>query len=190
MGTTAGETACQQLRGRHCRGVLELECGGAVTHRSVQPRQAGEAGGVERVVLSQMLTSQISPPPMPRQTRRITMARDSALIHRFARFVARSEHTLPTTIEKYRSDFDAFAAWFEGVDGEPMEPAELAATDLTQFKRTTPALCGVVVVQYADSARATPRGVARFGRIDRSNLGSIDFGVVGPKRARPLHGQA
>src|SRR5262245_25123336 len=24
--------------------------------------------------------------------------------------------------------------------------------------------------------------LARFGRIDRSNLGSIDFGVVGPKR--------
>jgi hypothetical protein len=26
---------------------------------------------------------------------------------------------------------------------------------------------------------------ARFGLIDRSKLRSIDFGVVGPKRARP-----
>jgi hypothetical protein len=31
--------------------------------------------------------------------------------------------------------------------------------------------------------------VARFGRIDRSHLGSSDFGVVGPKRA-PLSGRA
>jgi hypothetical protein len=31
---------------------------------------------------------------------------------------------------------------------------------------------------------------ARIGRIVRSNLGSTDFGFVGPKRARPLQRQA
>jgi hypothetical protein len=38
-----------------------------------------------------------------------------------------------------------------------------------------------------DSGQA---GAARVGRIDRSNSGSISIGVVGPKRARPLQGQA
>jgi hypothetical protein len=33
---------------------------------------------------------------------------------------------------------------------------------------------------------AKGRSVARFGRIDRSDLGSIDFGFVGPKRANLL----
>jgi hypothetical protein len=37
-------------------------------------------------------------------------------------------------------------------------------------------------------ARGNPG--ARVGVIDRSHLGPISFGVVGPKRARPLQGQA
>jgi len=39
------------------------------------------------------------------------------------------------TAKNYRSDFDAFAAWFEGANGEPMEPAKITPTDLRQFKR-------------------------------------------------------
>jgi hypothetical protein len=34
------------------------------------------------------------------------------------------------------------------------------------------------------STEAAEDVVARFGRIDRSNIGSIGFGVVGPKRER------
>ena len=35
----------------------------------------------------------------------------------FGRFLAQSEHS-PLTIRNYRSDLDAFAAWFEGANGE------------------------------------------------------------------------
>ena len=35
-----------------------------------------------------------------------------------------------------------------------------------------------------DPTEASDGRVARVGRIDRSNFGSIDFGVVGPERAR------
>ncbi len=35
-----------------------------------------------------------------------------------ARFLAQSEHS-PLTIKNYRSDLDAFAAWFEGANGDP-----------------------------------------------------------------------
>jgi hypothetical protein len=40
------------------------------------------------------------------------MVHASDTIDRFARFLARSEHS-PLTIKNYRSDLDAFAAWFE-----------------------------------------------------------------------------
>ena len=48
----------------------------------------------------------------------------------------------------------------------------------------------------AEESRMPPSRVAarlrstRVGRIDRSKLGSIGFGVVGPKRVSPLRGQA
>ena len=51
-----------------------------------------------------------------------------------ARFLAQSEHS-PLTIKNYRSDLAAFAAWFQGANGEPMEPARITPTDLRQFKR-------------------------------------------------------
>jgi len=62
------------------------------------------------------------------------MARASDPIDRFGRFLAQSEHS-PLTIKNYRSDLAAFAAWFEGANGEPMEPAGITPTDLRQFKR-------------------------------------------------------
>jgi site-specific recombinase XerD len=62
------------------------------------------------------------------------MARASDPIDRFGRFLAQSEHS-PLTIKNYRSDLDAFAAWFQGANGEPMEPAKVTPTDLRQFKR-------------------------------------------------------
>lgn len=62
------------------------------------------------------------------------MARTSDPIARFARFLAQSEHS-SLTIKNYRSDLDAFAAWFEGANGEPMEPAKITPTDMRQFKR-------------------------------------------------------
>jgi site-specific recombinase XerD len=62
------------------------------------------------------------------------MARVSDPVDRFARFLAQSEHS-PPTIKNYRSDFDAFTAWFRGANGEPMEPAKVTPTDLRQFKR-------------------------------------------------------
>ena len=62
------------------------------------------------------------------------MARVSDPIERFARFLAQAEHS-PLTIKNYRGDLDAFAAWFEEVNGEPMEPAKVTPTDLRQFKR-------------------------------------------------------
>jgi hypothetical protein len=62
------------------------------------------------------------------------MARASDPIDRFGRFLAQSEHS-PLTIKNYRSDLDAFAAWFQGANGEPMEPAKITPTDLRQFKR-------------------------------------------------------
>src|SRR5262249_28486937 len=69
-----------------------------------------------------------------RKTGRITMARAPDPIDRFARFLAQSEHS-PLTIKNYRSDLDAFAAWFQSANGEPMEPAKITPTDLRQFKR-------------------------------------------------------
>ena len=57
------------------------------------------------------------------------MARVSHPVDRFARFLAQSEHS-PLTIKNYRSDLAAFAAWFEGANGEPMEPARITPTDL------------------------------------------------------------
>jgi site-specific recombinase XerD len=62
------------------------------------------------------------------------MARPSNSIDRFAGFLAQSEHS-PLTIKNYRSDLAAFAAWFEGTNGEPMVPAKVTPTDLRQFKR-------------------------------------------------------
>ncbi len=61
------------------------------------------------------------------------MACASDPIDRFGLFLAQSEHS-PLTIKNYRSDLDAFAAWFEGANGEPMEPAKITPTDLRQFK--------------------------------------------------------
>lgn len=62
------------------------------------------------------------------------MARASDPIDRFTRFLAQSEHS-PLTIKNYRSDLDAFATWFEGANGEQMEPTKVTPTDLRQFKR-------------------------------------------------------
>jgi site-specific recombinase XerD len=62
------------------------------------------------------------------------MASASDPIDGFARFLAQSEHS-SLTIKNYRSDLDAFAAWFEGANSEPMEPAKITPTDLRQFKR-------------------------------------------------------
>jgi Phage integrase, N-terminal SAM-like domain len=62
------------------------------------------------------------------------MARASDPIARFARFLAQPEHS-PLTIKNYRSDLDAFAAWFQSANSEPMEPARITPTDLRQFKR-------------------------------------------------------
>jgi hypothetical protein len=42
-------------------------------------------------------------------------------------------------------------------------------------------------VPYRDSL-SQHRGLARFGRIDRTQFGPIGFGVVGPKRARSWFG--
>jgi hypothetical protein len=90
-------------------------------------------------------------------------------IDRFARFLAQSEYSL-LTIKNYRSDLDAFAVWFQGANGEPMEPARITPTDLRQFKRPTPAPCGIADVPYANPARGTlaPRRCAR--RSDRPKL--------------------
>ena len=38
-------------------------------------------------------------------------------VDRFARFLAQSEHS-PPTVKNYRSDLEAFAAWFEDTNGE------------------------------------------------------------------------
>ncbi len=54
--------------------------------------------------------------------------------NRFAGFLAQAERS-PLTIKNYRGDLAAFAAWFEDVNGEPMEPAKVTPTDLRQFKR-------------------------------------------------------
>jgi hypothetical protein len=61
------------------------------------------------------------------------MARASDPVDRFARFPAQSEHS-PLAIKNYRLDLDAFAAWFEVANGEPMEPARITPTDLRQIK--------------------------------------------------------
>jgi hypothetical protein len=39
-----------------------------------------------------------------------------------------------------------------------------------------------------ETIRAKARDIARFGRIDRSKLGSIDFGIVGSGALRPDSG--
>jgi integrase/recombinase XerC len=39
------------------------------------------------------------------------------------------------SIKNYRGDLDAFAAWFEQVNGEVMAPAKVTPTGLRQFKR-------------------------------------------------------
>jgi hypothetical protein len=62
------------------------------------------------------------------------MPRASDPVARFARFLARSEHS-PPTIKNYRSDLAAFAVWFEGANGASMKPARITPTDLRQFKR-------------------------------------------------------
>ena len=62
------------------------------------------------------------------------MARIPDPIDRFARFLARSEHSR-VTIKIHGSDLDAFATWFKDVDGGPMEPAKITPTDLRQLKR-------------------------------------------------------
>jgi site-specific recombinase XerC len=62
------------------------------------------------------------------------MARACDPIDRFGRFLTQSEHS-PLTIKNYRSDLDAFAAWFQSANGEPMEPARITPTDLRQFKQ-------------------------------------------------------
>ena len=61
------------------------------------------------------------------------MARAADPIETFAAFLAQSEHS-PLTVKNYRSDLDAFAAWFEDTNGEPMEPARITPTDLRQIK--------------------------------------------------------
>ena len=61
------------------------------------------------------------------------MARASDPVDRFGRFLAQFEHS-PLAIKNYRLDLDAFAAWFEGAHGEPMEPARITPTDLRQIK--------------------------------------------------------
>jgi hypothetical protein len=50
------------------------------------------------------------------------MARSPDSIEGFASFLAQAERS-PLTIKNYRGDLAAFAAWFEEVNGEPMEPA-------------------------------------------------------------------
>jgi len=45
------------------------------------------------------------------------MVRASDPIDRFGRFLAQSEHS-PLTVKNYRGDLEAFAAWFEQVNGE------------------------------------------------------------------------
>src|SRR3954451_11255824 len=62
------------------------------------------------------------------------MARTSDPNETFASFLVQAERS-PLTIKNYRSDLDAFAAWFEGANGESMEPAKITPTDLRQFKR-------------------------------------------------------
>ena len=62
------------------------------------------------------------------------MARTSDPIETFAGFLAQAERS-PLTIKNYRGDLAAFAAWFEEINGEPMEPAKVTPTDLRQFKR-------------------------------------------------------
>ncbi len=62
------------------------------------------------------------------------MVRTADPIARFARSLAQSEHS-PLTLKDYRSDLNAFAAWFEGANGEPMEPARITPTERRQFKR-------------------------------------------------------
>jgi hypothetical protein len=47
------------------------------------------------------------PPPIPRKTRRVTMARASDPIDRFGRFLAQSEHS-PLTVKSYRGDLEGF----------------------------------------------------------------------------------
>src|SRR4051812_15578273 len=62
------------------------------------------------------------------------MARAPDPIDTFAAFLAQADRS-PLTIKNYRGDLAAFAAWFEGVNGEPMEPAKITPTDLKQYKR-------------------------------------------------------
>jgi hypothetical protein len=82
------------------------------------------------------------------------MARPSDPIGRFARFLAQSEHS-PLTIKNYRSDLDAFAAWFERTNGEPMEPARITPTDLRQFKRWSSGVGSSPTPSIASSRRST-----------------------------------
>jgi integrase/recombinase XerC len=62
------------------------------------------------------------------------MALTSDPIESFAAFLTQAERS-PLTIKNYRGDLAAFAAWFEGVNGERMAPAKVTPTDLRQFKR-------------------------------------------------------
>ena len=54
---------------------------------------------------------------------------------RFSGYLEQSERS-PHTIKNYRSDLDAFAAWFERVNGDTLTPDRITPTDLRQYKQT------------------------------------------------------
>jgi hypothetical protein len=58
----------------------------------------------------------------------------------------------------------------------PVDP--IAGAPPTRPPHTIPTAADDAIVRAEDS------GIARVGRIDRSHLGPISFGVVGPTRAR------
>jgi site-specific recombinase XerD len=62
------------------------------------------------------------------------MASTSDPIESFVGFLAQAERS-PLTVKNYRGDLAAFTAWFDEINGEPMEPAKVTPTDLRQFKR-------------------------------------------------------
>jgi hypothetical protein len=94
------------------------------------------------------------------------MACVSDPIDRFARFLAQSEHS-PLTIKNYRSDLAAFAAWFEGANGEPMElglrPHEVMS-DTAGYSDLVFGLFWLLGYQF--SPRLADLGEARFWRMN------------------------
>ena len=50
----------------------------------------------------------------------------------------------------------------------------------------TRAPCKIPTAAEDEIVRAKASNTTRFGLIDRSDIGAIDFGVVGPKRAKRL----